>query len=352
MRLAAERDSDGTLYRYIYAPDGTPLALTKGSGEAAVTYAYHTDAQGSVVALTNPAGTVVARYRYDAFGRVTYAGGADAALAARNPLRYRDYYHDAATGFYYLPARYYDPATARFLSPDPAPPSAGDPLSLNAYAYCVGDPVNSYDPTGAVMDVMGDGKIGPEDIATHNYVHAPAGSPQKDALRQKMITSVKQAEAAAAAARKAEASARAQRAKQEGGLNLSLRPTHPDGVDMVLGAAGLAGDVLTACGGMLSVPAAGAGATAGELTAGPPGAVVGAAVAVARLNEGILVLNLGIDSAGMGYTTGKFLNRDASLGDMVMAAGGYIVGGSTINYATHGVLLGAEEHGWFDLYCD
>ena len=121
---------------------------------------------------------------------------------------------------------------------------------------------------------------------------------------------------------------------------------------MVLGAAGLAGDVLTACGGMLSVPAAGAGATAGELTAGPPGAVVGAAVAVARLNEGILVLNLGIDSAGMGYTTGKFLNRDASLGDMVIAAGGYIVGGSTINYATHGVLLGAEEHGWFDLYCD
>ncbi|MDZ4166746.1 MAG: hypothetical protein U1E08_03510 [Coriobacteriia bacterium] len=99
MRLAAERDSDGTLYRYIYAPDGTPLALTKGSGEAAVTYAYHTDAQGSVVALTNPSGTVVARYRYDAFGRVTYAGGSDAALAARNPLRYRAYYHDAATGF-------------------------------------------------------------------------------------------------------------------------------------------------------------------------------------------------------------------------------------------------------------
>ncbi|MDO8880667.1 MAG: RHS repeat-associated core domain-containing protein [Coriobacteriia bacterium] len=152
MRLAAERDGDGTLYRCIYAPDGTPLALTKGYGESAVTYAYHCDAQGSVVALTNPAGTVVARYRYDAFGRVTHADGADAALTARNPLRYRAYHNDAATGLYYLPARYYDPATARFLSPDPAPPSAGDPLSLNAYAYCVGDPVNSWDPTGAVTD--------------------------------------------------------------------------------------------------------------------------------------------------------------------------------------------------------
>ena len=68
------------LYRYIYAPDGTPLALTKGYGEAAVTYSYHCDAHGSVVALTNPAGSVVVRYRYAAFGRVTYAAGSDAAI--------------------------------------------------------------------------------------------------------------------------------------------------------------------------------------------------------------------------------------------------------------------------------
>ena len=45
MRLAAERDGDLTLYRYSYAPDGPPLALTKGYGDTAVTYAYHTDAQ-------------------------------------------------------------------------------------------------------------------------------------------------------------------------------------------------------------------------------------------------------------------------------------------------------------------
>ncbi|TDB39969.1 MAG: hypothetical protein D9V44_01305 [Actinobacteria bacterium] len=48
------------------------------------------------------------------------------AIAARNPLRYRSYYLDAETGLYYMPARYYDPATARFLSVDPAAPSAGD----------------------------------------------------------------------------------------------------------------------------------------------------------------------------------------------------------------------------------
>ena len=50
-----------------------------------------------------------------------------------------------------MPARYYDPATYRFLSADPAPPSAGDPGSLNAFVYCGNDPVGGSDPSGARM---------------------------------------------------------------------------------------------------------------------------------------------------------------------------------------------------------
>ena len=33
-----------------------------------------------------------------------------------NPLRYRGYYYDAETGFYYLQSRYYDPANCRFIN--------------------------------------------------------------------------------------------------------------------------------------------------------------------------------------------------------------------------------------------
>ncbi|HSQ21441.1 MAG TPA: RHS repeat domain-containing protein [Coriobacteriia bacterium] len=88
-RAAAERVSDGTVYRYVYAPDGPPLAVDHTSvGAAAELFSYHTDAQGSVVAITNPSGSVVARYRYDAFGAVTSVTGSD-PIAARNPLRYR-----------------------------------------------------------------------------------------------------------------------------------------------------------------------------------------------------------------------------------------------------------------------
>ena len=35
-------------------------------------------------------------------------------IAQANPFRYRSYYFDTETGFYYLPARYYDPAIGRF----------------------------------------------------------------------------------------------------------------------------------------------------------------------------------------------------------------------------------------------
>ncbi|MEA5052070.1 MAG: RHS repeat-associated core domain-containing protein, partial [Propionicimonas sp.] len=169
-------------------------------GAADERFSYHTDALGSVVAITSEAGTVVATYRYGACGELLAEGGSDAALASRNPLRYRAYYYDTHSALYYLPARYYDPASARFLSPDPAPASAGDPRTLDRYMYCTGDPVNYYDPTGAVIDVDGDGRIDSEDSYAHAYIHAPEGpkgsvaGATKYALRDAMIQAVTEAE--------------------------------------------------------------------------------------------------------------------------------------------------------------
>ena len=102
--------------------------------------------------MTDEDGDEVARYAYDPYGGLVGMSGDP--IATRNPLRYRGYYYDNETQLYYLPARYYNPDTGRFLSVDPAPPSAGDPTSLNGYAYCVGDPVQFADPDGrkAIMD--------------------------------------------------------------------------------------------------------------------------------------------------------------------------------------------------------
>lgn len=59
----------------------------------------------------------------------------------------------------------YEPESARFLSVDPAPPKAGDPVTINRYSYCFADPVNATDPTGALADYDGDGKKSPIDYA-------------------------------------------------------------------------------------------------------------------------------------------------------------------------------------------
>ena len=45
-------------------------------------------------------------------------------------------------------ARYYNPATARFLSQDTYTGSAFDPWTQHLYAYCNNNPVNMIDPTG------------------------------------------------------------------------------------------------------------------------------------------------------------------------------------------------------------
>ena len=66
-----------------------------------------------------------------------------------NPLRYRGYYYDNETGYYYLQSRYYDPGLGRFISADDfSYIDASEKFSINAYAYCANNPVNFSDPSG------------------------------------------------------------------------------------------------------------------------------------------------------------------------------------------------------------
>ena len=53
-------------------------------------------------------------------------------------------------GLQKVSVRWYDPAVGRFLQQDPWLGDMYEPLTLNAYGYCVNDPVNAVDPTGAL----------------------------------------------------------------------------------------------------------------------------------------------------------------------------------------------------------
>ena len=70
-----------------------------------------------------------------------------------NPFRYRGYYYDVETGFYYLNSRYYDPSLGRFINADDIYyANVGLLNGLNLYAYCGNNPVNSYDSDGNIPD--------------------------------------------------------------------------------------------------------------------------------------------------------------------------------------------------------
>jgi RHS repeat-associated protein len=104
------------------------------------TYYYLFDGLGSVVALTDGSGAVVASYQYDPYGRITASSGTVA-----NPWRYTGAYQDSSTGLYKLGQRYYDPALGRWTQQDPLP-HLGDPRQQNRYAYVGNSPCNFTDP--------------------------------------------------------------------------------------------------------------------------------------------------------------------------------------------------------------
>ena len=76
-------------------------------------------------------------------------------MASVNPLRYRGYYYDTETGFYYLQSRYYDPVTHRFINADSyATTDSTDPISCNMFAYCGNNPITRRDDTGSWWHVL------------------------------------------------------------------------------------------------------------------------------------------------------------------------------------------------------
>ncbi len=75
-------------------------------------------------------------------------------IANLNPIRYRGYYYDTDTGFYYLQSRYYDPVLCRFLNADGYASTGSGFVGYNMYAYCNNNPVNYSDPTGQLLGLF------------------------------------------------------------------------------------------------------------------------------------------------------------------------------------------------------
>ena len=144
---------DNNALEFVYDDGNQPFAVIYKHGQTTELYYYVLNAQGDVSAILDSSGKLAASYDYDAWGNCTvYDSSAKVltdptSIANLNPLRYRGYYYDAETGFYYLQSRYYDPAICRFINAD-GQLSITDFVGSNLFAYCGNDPVNRIDPTG------------------------------------------------------------------------------------------------------------------------------------------------------------------------------------------------------------
>ncbi|MDH5824653.1 RHS repeat-associated core domain-containing protein [Luteimonas sp. RD2P54] len=101
----------------------------------------HTDALGSVVAITDQDRNVIERREYEPYG-------AQLTPVVQDGPGYTGHVQDAATGLVYMQQRYYDPGIGRFLSVDPVTAYEKPMTNFNRYAYAFNSPYNFTDPDG------------------------------------------------------------------------------------------------------------------------------------------------------------------------------------------------------------
>lgn len=137
------------------------LAAVAVSAQAQTVEYLHTDALGSVVAVTDANRTVLERREYEPYG-------SQLTPAVSNGPGYTGHVQDAATSLVYMQQRYYDAQIGRFLSVDPVAASIG--ANFNRYAYAANNPYRFTDPDGRDCKSM----EGNETCATGAIVGAAA----------------------------------------------------------------------------------------------------------------------------------------------------------------------------------
>ena len=135
-------DAPEPVREYIYLGSTLLAEYTLVNGTAVLTY-YHTDALGSVRAVTPASGgSPLVRHDYFPFGEST-------SFLTGDPRRFTGAELDSETGFHYLGARYYRNVFGRFTSADdPGYMNVFQPQSMNRYAYVLNNPLRYVDPTG------------------------------------------------------------------------------------------------------------------------------------------------------------------------------------------------------------
>ena len=114
-QLQSETHSKGYQLQYFYGLDGRLSFFIYRKDNVETRYYYRWDLLG-ITGIIDRDGNEVANYSYDAFGNIR-STHEDDSIGAINPMRYKGYYYDSETKYYWLNSRFYVPSWRRFLSP-------------------------------------------------------------------------------------------------------------------------------------------------------------------------------------------------------------------------------------------
>lgn len=156
--ILSQTDGTNTMY-FQYDNSGAPVGFRLNGTQ----YFYLTNQMGDVIGIADSAGSLVATYTYGAWGETlditpaTANSSIQLSIANANPMRYRGYYLDQETGYYYLQSRYYDSSHERFINSDHFELSlvkTSRPQGYNLWCYCLNDSINSSDHSGTIIETV------------------------------------------------------------------------------------------------------------------------------------------------------------------------------------------------------
>lgn len=131
------KEDDGTNVIRYYCPQGELFSIERN----ATFYQVHTDALGSVRALTDSTGAVAASYTYGAWGETLSASHPSGWTLSTLFVGGLGLRFDPTTGLHYMRNRWYDAGLGRFISRDAL-------MSRNRYEYAFNNPLTWVDTNG------------------------------------------------------------------------------------------------------------------------------------------------------------------------------------------------------------
>jgi RHS repeat-associated protein len=170
------KKSASSITLYWYGASGNVLDETSGNGTMVSEYIYFngnrvarrdadnsvkyyfSDKLGSASVITDNQGTMPPLAESDYY---PYGGETPITSGDSNHYKFTGKERDGESGLDYFGARYYGSNMGRFQRPDPViitPERLANPQELNLYAYVANNPLRFIDPTGEILQCVGDDK--------------------------------------------------------------------------------------------------------------------------------------------------------------------------------------------------